>query len=93
MPLSRPPRRFRGQTPASGGLPIQRQSHAQGIRLFRDTVPGPDTDFAVLIIEYENLAAYGAPTDYENANTRLAGAVGAKSDSPMHSCLCNCCEP
>jgi hypothetical protein len=30
-----------------------------------DTVPGPDTGPVVLMIEHENMAAYGARTDYE----------------------------
>jgi hypothetical protein len=52
------------------------------IRLFRDTVPGPDTGFLILTIEYENMAAYGARTDYENSNAEWRELFAAKPDSP-----------
>ncbi len=32
----------------------------KSVRLFRNTVPRPDTGPVVLIIEYEDMAAYGA---------------------------------
>lgn len=35
------------------------------IRLFRRTVPGLDNGPLELMIEYENVAAYGARRDYE----------------------------
>ena len=40
----------------------------KSFKLFRSTVPGPDTDKVILHIEYEDMAAYGARTAYENAN-------------------------
>ena len=52
------------------------------IRLFRDTVPGPETAFVILTIEYENMAAYGARTDYENSNAEWRELFAAKPDSP-----------
>jgi hypothetical protein len=52
------------------------------IRLFRRTVPGPDTGPLVLMIEYENMAAYGARTDYENSNAEWRELFAAKQDSP-----------
>ena len=39
----------------------------KSIRLFRSTVPGPDTGIT-LMLEYEDMAAYGARTAFENAN-------------------------
>lgn len=40
------------------------------IRLYRSSVPPPDTNSVILHIEYENMAAYGARTDFENANAK-----------------------
>ncbi|MFZ0883448.1 MAG: hypothetical protein WAN14_08620 [Candidatus Acidiferrales bacterium] len=54
----------------------------QSIRLFRSTVPGPDTGPLILTIEYENMAAYGARTDYENSNPEWRELFAAKPDSP-----------
>jgi hypothetical protein len=54
----------------------------QNIRLFRSTVPGPDTGPLILTIEYENMAAYGARTDYENSNPEWRELFAAKPDSP-----------
>ena len=39
----------------------------KSVRLFRSTVPGPDTEF-FLMLEYEDMAAYGARTTFETAN-------------------------
>ncbi len=38
----------------------------KSVRLFRSTVPGPDHG-VILMIEYEDMAAYGARTAFENA--------------------------
>ena len=40
----------------------------KGARLYRNTVPGPDTGPVLLVIEYEDMAAYGAQTAWENGN-------------------------
>lgn len=37
----------------------------QSVRLFRSTVPGPDTGPVILMIEYADMAAYGARTAFE----------------------------
>jgi hypothetical protein len=54
----------------------------KSIRLYRDTVPGPDTGRVILLIEYENMAAYGARTDFENSNREWRELFDAKEDSP-----------
>lgn len=51
-------------------------------RLFRNSVPGPDTSGVVLILEYADMAAYGARTDFEQANADWRELFGAKEDSP-----------
>jgi hypothetical protein len=54
----------------------------KSFRLFRSTVPGPDTGHVLLFIEYEDMAAYGARTAWENANASWRALFEAKPDSP-----------
>jgi hypothetical protein len=54
----------------------------QSVRLFRSTVPGPDTGPVILMIEYPDMAAYGARTAFENANTDWKRLFAPKPDSP-----------
>ncbi len=54
----------------------------KAIRLWRSTVPGPDTGPLLLAIEDEDMAAYGARTAFENANADWKKLFEAKPDSP-----------
>ena len=54
----------------------------KSVRLFRNTVPGPDTGPVILVIEYEDMAAYGARTAFENANPEWKQLFASKPDSP-----------
>jgi hypothetical protein len=54
----------------------------QSVRLFRSTVPGPDTGPVILMIEYPDMAAYGARTAFENANPAWKKLFAAEMDSP-----------
>src|SRR5262245_11151305 len=54
----------------------------KSVRLFRNTVPGPDTGSVILMIEYEDMAAYGARTTYENNNPEWKALFASKPDSP-----------
>ena len=54
----------------------------KSVRLFRSTVPGPDTGPVLLMIEYEDMAAYGARTAFENANPDWKRLFEAAPDSP-----------
>ena len=54
----------------------------KSVRLFRSTVPGPDTGPLLLMIEYEDMAAYGARTAFENANPDWKRLFEATPDSP-----------
>ena len=54
----------------------------RGIRLMRNTVPGPDTGAVYLMIEYADMAAYGARTAYENVNPAWKQLFAATPDSP-----------
>ena len=52
------------------------------VRLFRSTVPGPDTGPVILMIEYPDMAAYGARTAFENSNREWKRLFAAQPDSP-----------
>jgi hypothetical protein len=51
-------------------------------RLSRSTVPGPDTGHIVMLIEYDNMAAYGARTDFETKNPEWETLLAASPDAP-----------
>jgi NIPSNAP len=54
---------------------------AKSIRMFRSTVPGPDHG-VILMIEYPDMAAYGARTAFENANAEWRRLFEPTRDSP-----------
>lgn len=54
----------------------------KSFRLFRSTVPGPDTGPVIIMIEYEDMAAYGARTAFESANPDWKALFEARPDSP-----------
>jgi hypothetical protein len=54
----------------------------KGVRLFRSAVPGPDTGGLILVIQYEDMAAYGARTAFENSNAAWRKLFEANPDSP-----------
>ena len=51
------------------------------VRMFRSTVPGPDHG-VILMIEYPDMAAYGARTAFENANPGWWKLFAPTRDSP-----------
>jgi NIPSNAP len=53
----------------------------KSVRMFRSTVPGPGHG-AILMIEYEDMAAYGARTAFENANPEWRKLFEPTRDSP-----------
>ena len=53
----------------------------KSIRMFRSTVPGPDNG-VILMIEYEDMAAYGARTAFENANAEWRLLFEPSRDAP-----------
>jgi hypothetical protein len=53
-----------------------------GFRMFRSTVPGPDTGSVMLFIEYPDMAAYGARTAWEQSNPKWRELFAACPDSP-----------
>lgn len=54
----------------------------KSFRLFCSTVPGPDTGLVIMMIEYEDMAAYGTRTAYESSNPEWKKLFEAKPDSP-----------
>jgi hypothetical protein len=54
----------------------------QSVRLFRGTVPGPDTGQVVMLIEYATMSEYGARTDFESNNPAWRELFAARADSP-----------
>src|SRR5260370_2634660 len=54
---------------------------AKSIRLFRSTVPGPDTGI-ILMLEYEDMAAYGARTAFETANAEWQRLFEPAANAP-----------
>ena len=54
----------------------------QAVRLYRSSVPGPDTAGVVLVIEYADMHAYGNRTDFENRSVKWRELFEANTDSP-----------
>jgi len=52
------------------------------VTLYRNLVPGPDTAGVTLAIEYPDMAAYGARTEFERSNAEWRDLFEAKPDSP-----------
>ena len=52
------------------------------VNLYRNSVPGPDTSQVILHIKYQDMAAYGARTDFEISNSAWRELFSAKPDSP-----------
>ncbi len=52
------------------------------VRLFRTTVPGPESRYAILLIEYEDMAAYGARTVFEQGNQNWQELFATAQNSP-----------
>jgi len=53
----------------------------KSVRIFRSTVPGPGHG-VILMIEYQDMAAYGARTAFENANAEWRALFEPTRDSP-----------
>lgn len=54
----------------------------RSVRRFRSSVPGPDTTGIKLLIEYDDMAAYGARTAFESGHAGWRRLFEAKADSP-----------
>ena len=73
---------FMAKLQAAGDPRFNSPVMPQSVRLFRSTVPGPDTGPVILVIEYPDMAAYGARTACENTNPEWKALFAAQPDSP-----------
>lgn len=73
---------FMAKLAAAAGSKFNSEVMPKSVRLFRNTVPGPDTGPVILVIEYEDMAAYGARTTFENNNREWKELFASKPDSP-----------
>ena len=62
----------------------------KGVRLYRNTVPGPDTGYVLLVIEYEDMAAYGARTAWEDGNPEWRALFAPLRNRRSVLSRCNC---
>ncbi len=51
-------------------------------KLYKNSVPGPDTAGVVLVLEYADMAAYGARTAFEQGNAEWQQLFAATPESP-----------
>jgi hypothetical protein len=56
----------------------------KSVRLFRSTVPGPESAGVILMIEYDDMKAYGARTTFESCNPDWKELFAAEPESPEH---------
>lgn len=73
---------FMSKLAAAGSPKFASSAMPKSFKLFRCTVPGPDTSRVVLHIEYEDMAAYGARTTFENSNSEWRALFEGSPDSP-----------
>ncbi len=73
---------FMAKLQEAAGARFNSEVMPKSVRLFRNAVPGPDTAQIILHIEYEDMAAYGARTAFEIANTEWRRLFAATPDSP-----------
>jgi hypothetical protein len=73
---------FMAKLARAAGPQFQSAAMPRSVRLFRNTVPGPDTGSVILIIEYEDMAAYGARTTFENHSREWKDLFASRVDSP-----------
>ena len=55
----------------------------KSVRLFRSTIPGPDTNSIQLFIEYTDMAAYGARAVFEGGSPEWRTLFNETADSPQ----------
>lgn len=54
----------------------------KNVRLFYDTVPGPETELIELHAEYESMSAFGARNDFEHKDVEWQRLFASRDDSP-----------
>ncbi|MCR6661874.1 MAG: hypothetical protein NVV60_01675 [Luteimonas sp.] len=54
----------------------------EGIRFQKMALPGPDSDIVIMDIDYPDLAAFGARTDYEQTHPAWTSLWQPRDDAP-----------
>jgi hypothetical protein len=72
---------FMAKLQAAAGPKFNSPVMPSSVRLFRSTVTGPDTGPVILMIDYPDMAAYGARTAFENSNSDWKKLFAAQPDS------------
>jgi hypothetical protein len=73
---------FRAKLVASTAPHFDSPQMPQAIRFYRGVVPAPGLDIWVMDIEYANLAAYGARTDFERQQAAWSAIWGPHANAP-----------
>jgi hypothetical protein len=73
---------FMAKLAKAAGPQFNSSTMPRSVRLFKNTVPGPDTGYVVLVVEYDDMAAFGARTTFEDSNAEWRKLFAAKPDSP-----------
>ncbi|MEO7068727.1 MAG: hypothetical protein ABI114_17595 [Rhodanobacter sp.] len=73
---------FRAKLKAAADPQFTSAQMPQAIRFYRCVVPGSDANTLLMDIEYPNLAAYGARSDFEHSQAAWAVIWGAQVDAP-----------
>ncbi len=73
---------FMAKLQAAADPKFNSRSMPRRVRLFQNSVPGPDTGGVILMLEYQSMEAYGERTDFERLNEDWKKLFAATSDSP-----------
>ena len=73
---------FMAKLQEAGSPKFKSEVMPESVKLYRNTVPGPDTQRVILHIEYKDMTSYGARTDFETSNGAWRELFEAKPDSP-----------
>jgi hypothetical protein len=73
---------FRAKLKAAAEPRFNSAEMPEAIRFWRSVVPGSGNDTLVMDIQYPNLAAYGARTDFEHADAAWAALWSPQANAP-----------
>ena len=73
---------FMAKLQEAGSPKFKSEAMPESVKLYRNTIPGPDTQLVFLHIEYKDMTSYGARTDFETSNGAWIDLFAPKPDSP-----------
>lgn len=73
---------FMSKLQRAAGHEFQSDVMPKSVRLMQSTVPGPEFGGVTVMVEYEDMAAYGARAVYENQNSKWRKLFAPIPDSP-----------